>query len=149
MDEDEAEAASAGICRSLRFHIADPPACYRRMNAQEVLSKHVADAEVSHATQSVLTAHNAHIVEGTTPSVGAKLMRAIEPSWPQSDTLIHMENFQSEAAAVDTFIASHTHGTRLAQCSRSESASTAALMGMVGRLHRIMCRRFRGRRLCC
>ena len=110
MDEDEAEAASAGICRSLMFHIADPPACYRRMNAQEVLSKHVADAEVSHATQTVLTVHNACIVEGATPSVGANLMRAIEPSWPQSDTLIHMQNFQSEAAAVDTFIASHTHG---------------------------------------
>ena len=47
---------------------AGPPlcTCYRRMNAQEVLSKDVADAESSHAEKSTLADAKPRIVNLTT-----------------------------------------------------------------------------------
>ena len=57
-----------------------------------------------------LAKENGDIASGMTPSPGADLLRAINPSWAASSTLVHMECFESEASAVDNFIASNTHG---------------------------------------
>ena len=109
MDDDEVEAASAGISRSLAFHTVDPPPCFIRVNAREVLSKSSADAATA-LCGDALARENADMVSGITKSMGVDLLRAINPTWEQSSTYVHMECFEHEAAAVDTFIACNTHG---------------------------------------
>ena len=107
--ESEPETARAELERVLLCHGVDLPDAYRRVNAQEILSKQKADTasqDIPHAT----VARNCGIVSGTVPSIGADLLRSISPDWANSDTLLHMINFENEARSVDAFIATHTQG---------------------------------------
>ena len=108
--EAEVEAPGVGLERSLGFHATDAPACMRRVNAQEVLSKKQADAVVSVAMPAQAEATNTRIVGGETPSVGGDAMRAMDPWWARTDTLVIMFNVEREARELDAFIASHTEG---------------------------------------
>ena len=108
--EAEVEAPGVGLERSLGFHATDAPACMRRVNAQEVLSKKQADAVVSVAMPARAEATNTRIVGGETPSVGGDAMRAMDPWWARTDTLVIMFNVEREARELDAFIASHTEG---------------------------------------